>query len=252
MATRQRFMASGVHFALSALVLAPVLVAVFVFWYPAPWFEVQGAAGVVAVLIGVQILAGPLLTALVFRPGKKGLVFDLVVIAVLQLMALGWGTWVMHDERPRYVVFAVDRFVPLAGKDVNVGAAGMEAFDRAGTGAPVYAFAEMPMGAAFQALQDSVLFGGGPDLERRPEYWRSFEGLGGAVLQAARPLGELRAQRPDRDGALAEAALALGLDPEDTPFLPVVGKRRDFAALLDPRSARVLDVVPVDPWIGRR
>lgn len=228
-----------------------MLALVFLAWFPAPWFEVQDAAPIFGLLVGVHLLAAPALTAYLFKPGKKGLVFDLVVVAVLQLGALGYGAWALYSERPSYLVFSVDRYVALAEKDVDFAAAGRDGFGAPPAAGPLYVFAEMPMGRAFQQLQDSVLFEGAPDLERRPEFWRPFDATRAAVLKSAMPLGHLRRLRPEHDAALAAMAVSLGQDPDSAPWLPLMGKKSDFAAFIDPDTAEVLDVVRMDPWVSR-
>lgn len=246
-----RLRAASLHSALSALIVLPVLWLVFHRWYPGPWFEVTGAAGVLVLLLSLHLLAAPLLTAVVYRPGKKGLVFDLVVIAGLQLGALIVGAWAIESERPRWVVFSVDRYVPLAEKDVDPASAAFAGFaDLPGEG-PRYVFAEMPLGRAFQRLQQEVLFEGRPDLERRPEFWRPFDATRSAVLAAAVPVTHLLDRRPDDADAVTRAVAEAGLDLASARLLPLPGKRRDFVALLDPTSAEILAVVPVDPWVGR-
>ena len=46
----------------------------------------------ILLMIGVDVVIGPLLTLIVFDPKKKHLKFDLVVIAALQLAALAYGS----------------------------------------------------------------------------------------------------------------------------------------------------------------
>ena len=103
-----------IHLAGSALVVGALCAIIFFVWYPAPYFAAKGASGVLRVLIGVDLILGPTLTLILFRPRKPGLVFDLSIIATIQLAALVFGTTVIYQERPYYAVFAVDRFQVLA------------------------------------------------------------------------------------------------------------------------------------------
>ncbi len=238
-----------VHLGLSFAVLLPIFLLIYFWWFPGPFFRVQDTAHIIAVLIGVDLVLGPILTFIVYRPNKKGLKFDLTVIACVQLAALVYGVYAIHSERPAYVVFAVDRYVPLAAKDVDFERAGMSGFGEDRPGEPVYAFAEMPMGEAFQAFQDSVLFRGQPDLERRPEFWLPLATGREAILARARPLSELVDQRPGAKQAVTRASRRLDLTPETALFVPMPGKREDYAAIIDPESARVIGAVAVDPWI---
>jgi hypothetical protein len=242
----------AVHLVISLCVLLPVLAVISLLWYPRPLFTVQGAARVVGVISAVHLVLGPLLTFIVFKPGKKGLKFDLVVIAALQIVALAYGTHTIWSERPRYVVFAVDRYEVLGRLDVDFARAGMEGFGGQDVEGVTYAYAEMPLGQAFQRFQDEVLFGGQPDLERRPEFWRPLDGPRvGAVLAAAHPLSDYGSRDKGVYTTLQEKAVALGVDPQAAFVAPVVGKGGDFLAILDPETARVMDVMDTDPWLER-
>jgi hypothetical protein len=245
---RDKSIAALVHAGLSFAVLLPVLFIVYYAWFPGPLFAVQDVARILSMLAGIQLLLGPLLTFVVYRRGKEKLKFDLVVIGLVQLAVLAYGVVAIHSERPRYAVFAVDRYVLLASKDVDFGAAGMEGFDDGEGESLVYAFAELPMGAAFQRFQESVLFGGQPDLERRPETWRPLASSRNAILAAARDYRLLLQLHQDRAAELWETAVSAGLDPDTARYVPLPGKRRDFAALIDPRSAKILAVAHVSPW----
>jgi hypothetical protein len=57
-------------------------------WYPQHYFAAMGGTTLILLLIGVDVVIGPLITLIVFDPKKKSLRFDLAVIAVLQLGAL--------------------------------------------------------------------------------------------------------------------------------------------------------------------
>jgi hypothetical protein len=243
--------AFAVHFALSLGVLLPVIALIAWAWYPEPLFTVQGVMRIFGVLVGVHLFLWPFLTFLIFKPGKKGLKFDLVVIAALQVAALAYGTHTIHAERPRYVVFAVDRYEVLARLDVDFRRAGLDGFGE-GNERFSYVFAQMPFGEEFQRFQESVLFGGQPDLERRPEYWRPLEGpVIGAVLAAGSPLEAYAGRGEAVLADLERRAGRLDLDPATALVVPVVGKGGDFLGFLDPESARLLDVAPVDPWQER-
>ena len=101
-----RLRAFLVHLSLSAAVVGSVFAVVFLVWYPESYFEVVGAWYLVRILFIVQIVLGPLLTFIVFKPGKPGLKFDLSVIALVQVVALVYGT---------VVIYPVDQCYYLAG-----------------------------------------------------------------------------------------------------------------------------------------
>lgn len=117
-----RYRAALTHFGISALVVGTVFVLVYFLWYPQPLFRGAGGRDLFVVLAMVDVTVGPLITLIIFKPGKKGLKFDLATIAVLQIAALAYGTHVVFEARPVWVVFLKDRFdliTALAGVDVS-------------------------------------------------------------------------------------------------------------------------------------
>ena len=77
-----RFTAALVHLSLSALVAAAAFTIIYFLWFPGALFGAAGGLKLFALIVGVDVALGPLLTLVVFVPGKKGLKFDLTVIAL--------------------------------------------------------------------------------------------------------------------------------------------------------------------------
>ena len=113
-----RWHASGAHLLISAAIAAAVLTLMLTVWYPPPLFEAAGGNDLALILIGVDVVIGPLLTLIVFKPGKRGLRFDLAAIAVFQLAAARAGqrernsgvfNQAMHRiEKPRNFLNLID------------------------------------------------------------------------------------------------------------------------------------------------
>src|SRR3954471_17281769 len=90
-------------------------------WYPAPIFEALGAARLAALVLGVGLVVGPLLTWIVLTPGKPAHLarLDLAVIAALQVAALAYGLFVVTQARPVYLVFVRDRFEITTASEIR-------------------------------------------------------------------------------------------------------------------------------------
>lgn len=245
--TRRAFLT---HLTISATVVGSVFAVVFVLWYPPPYFAVRGASDILRVLVGVDLVLGPLLTLILFRPNKRGLGLDVTMIAMVQLAALVYGTSVIFVERPYYAVFAVDRFDVLARRDVDPVAAAAAGFARKPLRGPMLVYATRPTDPAeFQKLLEETVFGGAPDLERRPEYWHPFDEGRSAILARARTLDTLSTARPEAAVSIAKASRALGREPGELPYVPVVAHETSLTLVLDPQSARPLAALAIDPWI---
>src|SRR5215471_7202946 len=119
LALLNRWKASIIHLGISAAIGAAVVTLMLFGWYPRPYFTAMGGDTLILLLIGVDVVIGPLITLIIFDPKKKGLKFDLSVIAALQLAALAYGCSVMFTARPVYNVFVVDRFETVAANQVD-------------------------------------------------------------------------------------------------------------------------------------
>jgi len=241
------------HLAGSALVVGAGCAVIFFVWYPHPYFQAVGAWHVLRVLIGVDLVLGPTLTLIVFKPGKWGLKFDLCVIALLQLAALVYGLTVIYRERPYFTVFAVDRFFVLARAEVAPAElAQFKVSERLGAkpiASPLLAVATRPTDeAGIQRLLDETVFGGKPDIERRPEYWRRYEDEAAQVIARAKPLAALRATHPEAAAGLTALVAKLGLPEERLGFVPMIAKNHDISLVLDVADGKPLEVLDVDPW----
>ena len=237
------------HLGLSATIVGAVCGVIFFIWYPAPYFDIKGAWNVLRVLIGVDLVVGPLMTLILFRPGKRGLAIDVTMIAMIQLSALLYGTSMIFQERPYYVVFAVDRIEVLAKRDVDAAAVAGTAFENKPLVGPLLAFASVPSDPVeFQRLLEETLFEGKPDIERRPDRWRAYAESKNAILARAEPLSTLLEQRPDTAEEISRVSRDLGMDPAEIFYLPVIGGDRALTLVIDPETALPLKALDFSPW----
>jgi hypothetical protein len=212
----------------------------------------MGAWHVLRVLISVDLVVGPLLTLIVFKPGKRGLEFDLCVIALVQIVALIYGAETIYRQRPYFTVFAVDRFHVLAREDVSaadLAAPGLaERIGAKPTVGPLLVVASRPADSAgMQRLIDDTL-AGKPDIERRPEFWGSYAEGAGQIVARASPAAAFAASRPDAAAAIDAFVARRGMARDRLGFLPVIAKNRDLTLVVDLADGRPLDVIDVDPW----
>jgi hypothetical protein len=120
-----RYSAFAVHFGISLVIFIVLLLVIVFDWYRFPLFAIEGGWKGIQIIAGCDIVLGPLLTLIVFKPGKPSLKFDMSVIALIQFAALVSGTWIAYAQRPVLMVYAEDRFYTLSN-DI-VGMAGIKA-----------------------------------------------------------------------------------------------------------------------------
>lgn len=112
-----RWQAFAIHLGISVIIFFALLAVILLFWYPGILFNIDGGWTGLRIIIGVDLVLGPLLTLVVFKAGKKGLKFDLSCIAVFQSLCLLAGMWIVYSERPIALVLAYDTLYSLAADD---------------------------------------------------------------------------------------------------------------------------------------
>lgn len=101
------------HLIFSLAILAVLLHLLTQHWYPGVFFHIDGGWDGLKIVLGCDIVLGPVLTLVVFKPHKKNLWFDLICIFIIQMSALTAGTWIVYKERPIALVYEQDRFFSL-------------------------------------------------------------------------------------------------------------------------------------------
>jgi hypothetical protein len=244
-----RFQASAVHLTTSATIVGLFLGLTFFVLYPAPLFQVEGAKLPIQIMLGVDIVLGPLLTLVVFKPGKPGLKFDMAMIIAVQLGAFIYGASVVISERPAIVSFAVDRFVVIPAAETEE--MPMDKIDteqvKLNAIGPTYVYAEMPENAA----EDGLLFGaleGKPDLERRPEFYRDFHANIAQNFDQAMDLQKYVEKHKDSRDEVENYLKASGKSYEDIAAYPVAGKHHDMVVVVDKHSKQLAGFIDIYPW----
>lgn len=243
--------AFALHLTASVTIFLTFLGVMFFVWYPAPYFAIDGGWQVLRILAGVDVVLGPLLTLIVFKPGKPSLKFDMSCIILMQLAALIYGGAVIYQQRPAFVVFSVDRFTSVPAAEV--------AFDqlrhpelqrRFGIG-PLFVQARLPDDPEQRRnLLFGVLTKGEKDVEYRAELYAPYPP----------DLAELRSRSIDLEKiAVRDAAAQRAIDAfiaehggrlADYFYLPLRGKNKDIILALSAKDGMPAGWIPISPWLA--
>ena len=103
---RVKFFAMLIHVCLSLLIFAVIVAWMLLKLYPSFYFSMSGGWQGLTLMAGVDVVIGPLITLLIFNPNKKRkeVIGDLLIIAVIQFLALGYGMHTVYQERPKLAV----------------------------------------------------------------------------------------------------------------------------------------------------
>ena len=115
---KDRILAAMIHIGISLLLALLILFTLYFLWFPSPLMGLGAVQGVQLILF-VDLVAGPLLTLLVFKRDKPGIKFDLTAIGIFQLVAMGYGLWVVYGQTPAYMLWAQDGLHVVSRYDVD-------------------------------------------------------------------------------------------------------------------------------------
>jgi hypothetical protein len=234
--------AMGWHFAGSVLVAFIVAALVFGVWFPHPFRSLAGGTALFFIVMGVDIVCGPLLTLVLFNPAKpkRELLMDLSLVVVLQLAALAYGIWTVHVARPLYLVHEVDRFKVIALADVEAAelvkltdALQPQLFKGPQTVGLREASPEERKTVMFESAQ------GGRDYGERPGFYVAYDATQAAKAYAkAKPLENFAKKHPSKQADIDKLQTQAGAEAKLLRYLPIIA-RQDWVAVLNPQGAIV-------------
>lgn len=243
-----RWRASGIHLLLSALVGVAVLMLLFFIWYPGPLFRATGGEKLVLLIVGIDIIAGPLLTLLVFDTKKKSIKFDLAVIGLIQAGFLAYGMHTMTVSRPAFIAFAVDRYsvVPASGiEEEDLQAATLPEYRMISWTGPQFVYAQMPSDNAEQmAIVDSAI--AGKDIDYFPKYYQPHDQHTDEIVGRSWPVSLIKGLDPKIDEQLIQLEQEHGAD--QIGFLPLRTKLVEMTIVIAKSDASPLAYLDFDPW----
>lgn len=240
-----RYRAAATHFAISFVVGATLLVLFWFVWYPAPTLLAIGGHEIFLLILGIDVVLGPLLTLIVFKSGKKSLKFDLTTIAVMQVAALSYGVSVLLEGRPAYIAALGDKFQVVQA--VEVIDANLE---KANTSLPLFGPKWVGTKAPTDRLDVDAVemitqFGGGAG--HLPQLHIPYESMAQDVVKKSRTIDALKALNPGRekeiDAWLAKHSHSAG----SAVYQPLTVRASEYAVLLDAKSGAVLGISPFRP-----
>jgi len=109
-----RLTAFSIHFGISLLIFAALAAIIVLVWYPGYFFALDGGWEGLRIIIGVDLVLGPVLTLIVYKAGKPGLKTDLMLIGLFQMACLAGGMYIVWSERPLALVYVDGHFYSMS------------------------------------------------------------------------------------------------------------------------------------------
>lgn len=243
-----RWQASGLHLLISAGIAAAVLTLMLALWFPAPLFTAAGGNDLLFILVGVDVVAGPLITLVIFKAGKRGLKFDLFMIAAFQAAALTYGLHIVYLARPAFVVFVKDRFEVASVAELEpdeLARAKYLQFRKAPLGGPMWVAGDFPTDPKERSEMVVAAFAG-RDLQDFPKYFVPYAERRKRILAKSWPIARVRREEPAYAKRI-DAWLADSGTPEaSVRYLLLRARRAWVAVLLDAKTAQPVKLLIVE------
>jgi len=248
--------AALVHFFLSSIIAAFVAFLVFYFWFSWPYRDLVGGRELFWLIVSVDVVCGPLLTAIVYNKNKprRELLTDIGCIALIQLIALGYGGYTLFNARPLYLAFEVDRFRAVTYSDILKD-------DLQPESNPLH---QIPWNGV-RLIGTRTLVDGNEMLESlelsiqgyspatRPDWWQDYEKNHEDVRQRAKPVAILIKNNPDNTTQIQTEITRANKKEEDIIWLPVTSFRSlEWVALMDKQTLQPFAFLPIDGFEARK
>ena len=248
MRNMNRYRAAAIHLSISAAIAGIVFLVLHNLWYPGDLFDSAGGRELFFLVLAVDVTIGPLITFIIFVPGKKGLAFDLWVIGVLQASFLAYGVFSLAESRPVYIAFVKDRFELVHANQVPdsvMKEARMSRYrDLSWTG-PRVVGVRFPDDAdeRFKIMISGM---GGVDIQSYPQYHVPYDAVRAQVTAKSEPLAKLATY--NKGLSVAALASSLGRAEADLRYLPLRAGKTDLAVIVDAKSADIVRIAALKPW----
>lgn len=239
-----KFIFVATHFVISVLIACSVALVVFLLWYPVPLNTAVGVTYIFLMMLSIDMVLGPFFTWLVYKEGKKSLKFDLTIIILIQILALGFGLYKIADGRPIWIVFNVDRFELVKNNEIiiqhieNVS----EPFRQNSYLKPKFAATQFANDAKTRTADLMTELVDGVSIAQRPERYIPLEKAKNQILKRSQPLGLL-----NKYNTRQQVQQILSQYPDAKTYLPLSATKQDMTVLLN-HQGEVIKIVNLRPW----
>lgn len=243
-----RVRAAAIHLAATGVVGLSAAGLVFGLWYPWPYRVVSGGTELFLLVVGVDLVLGPLITLTIFSPKKSRneLIRDLAVVVMVQLSALGYGLFTVFESRPVVLALEGQRFrvVSAAGVQLNELDRAPPALRHLSLIGPRLINTSEP--ADEEQRQEAILMAmAGADLGARPSFWREWNEVARAsTRKQAKPVAALLQKTCAAGGEMTSALKKSGVAIDNLRYLPLLARQSNWIVLIDAGTGEPVGFAP--------
>ncbi len=239
-----RLQAFSIHFAISFVIFVVLLTLMVRFWFPQYLFNSDGGWEALRLLIGVDLVLGPVLTLVVYKQGKKHLKVDLALIGLLQISCLVIGMGIVYKERPLGVVFSDNRFLSISQGTFDFAGTDSRALEDYPNTYPRYIYIPFPEDPEERKALRRRQTGEGP-LHGRPDHFAKYADHAHKVAkEGGVSVAEIKTKYPDLTPSIDKWLEKTGYTEETIVWVPYHGRYKSTYLILDPKTGVVLGQIP--------
>jgi hypothetical protein len=243
---RFRLKALGLHLLASATALTIILGTLYVGWYRWPGWYLADAINVVIVMIGVDVVLGPLCTFIIASNGKprRELIRDIAIIVAIQIAALIYGSSLLWSGRPLYYAFSetVLQLVQAYDIDAHESELGRRQNPELAPhwySLPRWMWAPLPQDPELRKKIVTGAVEGEDDVISMPIYFQPWEkGLPSLREQLKQVDNVAYFSRPEKE-KLKQRMKERGFSPDESNAIPFTGRGHPLLAVFDLKSLKI-------------
>ena len=249
---RFRLKAFGLHLLGSASVLSLILAALYFGWYRWPGWYLTDVSRVVMVMIGVDVVIGPLLTFVIANQNKPRheLKRDIGMIVAAQLCALVYGSASLWNGRPLYYAFSESVLQQVQAYDIDTKEAKLAQKQNPALAphwysTPRWIWAPLPEDAEQREKIVAQAVTGGDDVISMPKYFKPWESGLPALRSQLKKVDDVAYFAKSEKTKLKEKMQAAGIRTDQSNAMPLTGRGHPLLAVVDPATATIKAILGV-------
>jgi hypothetical protein len=249
-AWREKFIATGVHFLVTLTLAACAAALVFLVWFPDPLQTMIGGTELFVLVVGCDLVLGPLVSLVIYnsRKSRRKLIFDYVVVGILQISAMVYGVHVLADSRPVFVAFSVDRMEIVTAREITdqeLAAVSRPEFAKLSFTGPRLVGIDVPPAERTDALFKAM---NGNDIYLRPKFFVPYETKLAEVRKRARLISDLTRRKPASKSVIEAAIADIKLPADRIRWVPAHHSKGFWTAFIDIDSGMPVGYLDLDPY----
>jgi hypothetical protein len=247
---RFRLTALGLHLLASCIALTLILGTLYFAWYRWPGWYLTDVAKVIGVMVGVDVVLGPLLTFLIASPKKprRELVRDIAMIATVQLCALVYGGVSLWNGRPLYYAFSEDVLQLVQAYDINAEELALARQQKAPLvphwySLPRWIWAPLPQDPEQRQKIVGSAISGGDDVISMPRYYQPWDAGEATLRTQLKKVDDVKYFYGKEKKILKERMQAAGIATDQPNSIPLSGRGHPVLVVFDPASLKIAAIL---------